>query len=88
MNRREIRYLCARLKSEQEGLSASPDLPEDFIEKFESQQRFRGWENYGVTWDVDEDDPWTIKFLSMSLEQQWHQELMNAVPELAYVEQD
>ena len=87
MDRRSIRYLLRRIKSN-EDTSTNPDvdvidlpeLPDGFRESFEKQERFRGWMGFQVTWDVD-DSGWTIVFLDKSLEQQWIDLLNEKVPE-------
>ena len=82
MNRRQIRYLCARCKSEAEGFAEKPELVEGFLETFESQPNFRGWMGFGVSWDVDVNDPWRIVLRDKSIEDEWHEVLEQVVPEL------
>ena len=53
MNRKNIRYVLFRLKSQEEGVSDASDvIPENFEKTFSSQKKFRGWSSFGVTWDV------------------------------------
>lgn len=83
MTRREIRYLLARIRSQLQGVCEDvPELPEGFKETFEGQPAFRGWAAYTVTWDVCEDDQWLVVPLKKSLEDEWHELLMEVVPEL------
>lgn len=82
MTRSEIRYICFTLFSEAERGKEIPPPPEGFKETFESQEAFRGWLAFGVTWDVDEDDPWKAVPRECSLLEEWHRELMRKVPVL------
>jgi hypothetical protein len=83
MNRRQIRYLLARIRSQATGVCEDvPEMPEGFKETFESQDAFRGWIAYTVTWDVDETDPWKVVTLKKSLEDEWQEKLNEVVPEL------
>lgn len=78
----KVRRLLALLKAKVE----FPDrkfnlkLPVGFRESFESQDNFRGWLNYHVTWDVTREDPWTIYLRKKSLIAEWHEELARVVP--------
>jgi hypothetical protein len=81
LNRRQIRYFLRRLRSKEESGVELPELPEGFRKSFEGQDKFRGWLNYQKTWDVD-DSGWSIIFLDKSLEEQWHEILLQKVPEL------
>ena len=86
MNRRKIRYLLRRIKSNVDSKADAsqptiklPKLPKGFKQSFEEQPRFRGWMGYQVTWDVD-DSGWTVVLLDKSLEQQWAELLEEKVP--------
>jgi len=88
MDRRKIRYLLRRIKSNVDSKNDSkmpliklPGLPKGFKKSFEEQPRFRGWMGYQVTWDVDESG-WNIVMLDKSLEQSWNELLADKVPEL------
>lgn len=84
MRRREIRYLLGRVKTnELEGVKL-PKLPDGFKQSFESQERFRGWPSFMVTWDVD-DSGWQIVMLDKSAEQAWNELLTEKVPALTEV---
>ncbi len=91
MNRRKIRYLLRRIKSNVDTkndpdakLIKLPKLPKGFRKSFEEQPRFRGWMGYQVTWDVDESG-WTIVLLDKSLEEKWNDLLEEKVPVLEEV---
>ena len=59
MNRKEIRYLLFRIRSEEEGVSkvGAKSLPKGFKKGFSTQKKFQGWNNFGVTWDVGGREP-------------------------------
>ena len=80
MTRSEIRYALFSLKSKAEGKEEIPPLPDGFEEGFSAQERFRGFINFGVTWDVKEDEPWTIESLDKSHLEVWNEELKAVVP--------
>jgi len=84
MTRSEIRYLCfSEFTRAESGKPDIPPAPPGFVETFQSQKDFRGWLGFGVTWDVDEDDPWKVVPLECSLLEQWHRELATMVPVIA-----
>lgn len=82
MDYKQIKRLLALLKAQKEMPDREQDfeVPEGFIESFESQPHFRGWINYHVTWDVTREDPWTVVPRKRSLVAEWHEELMRVVP--------
>lgn len=80
MRRSDIRYKLFTLQTEAERGVEVPPLPEGFRESFETQEHFRGFINFGVTWDVDDDDPWKVVPLEMSHLERWHETLRNIVP--------
>lgn len=82
MNRSEIRYLLFKLNANAEGGTELTKLPTGFKESFDSQANFRGWLNFGVTWDVDENDPWKVILREKSIEAEWTELLLEKVPEL------
>jgi hypothetical protein len=78
---KQVKRKLALLKAEVELGRAYPfDLPEGFKESFECQEKFRGWINYHVTWDVADSDPWTVVTLKESREATWNQQLAERVP--------
>lgn len=86
MDRRKIRYLLRRIKTNVETRSnpdsetiALPKLPKGFRKSFEGQPRFRGWMGYQVSWDVDLEG-WTIVLLNKSLEEKWNELLLEKIP--------
>lgn len=82
MTRIQIKRLLALLKAqvEYDKTFDDIDIPEGFVESFENQKHFKGWINYHVTWDVDENDSWKVISLKMSREQEWHDTLEKVVP--------
>lgn len=75
--RKRVRYALSRLQTEAvEGVPAEDDnhhIPEGFREFFEAQDDwFDGWENWGVTWDVgDDEDFLRVVPRWLSLEEEW-----------------
>lgn len=88
MNKKQIRYLCSRIRTEAEGFAEKPELPQGFMETFESQANFRGWMGFGVTWDVDPKDPWKIVLREKSIEDEWNGILEKVVPEFPVAKRD
>ena len=98
MNRKDIRYLMFRLKTEVEGGNIAPELPKGFKKTFETQKKFQGWLSFGVTWDVggrvlteenpnadttsDENSFWTIVLRNESLDEAWNKVLEKVVVEI------
>ena len=78
--RSDIRYKLFSLKSEAERGVEIPALPEGFRESFEEQEAFRGFINFGVTWDVSENDPWKVIPLDRSHLEVWNEVLRSKVP--------
>lgn len=71
------------MKTEMEGGADRPsNMPEGFVESFESQDKFRGWGAFGKTWDVSDADPWTIIFRDKSIDEEWNEVLLAKVPVL------
>ena len=76
MTRREIRYWFFRFKNALEVEGASDEgAPSGLKEHYEEHPHFGGWENFGVTWDLDPEDVEVIVPLRYSLEQQWNTEI-------------
>lgn len=82
MDYKQVKRFLALLKAQAEGINGdlSLELPEGFKESFECQKFFRGWINYHVTWDVDEEDVWKVVPRGISLEEEWHKQLKEVVP--------
>ena len=75
--RRKIRYACfAMLRGDKKG------IPSLFIKYFEGQQHFATWELFGVTWDVERDDPTKTIPLEFSHLERWEAKLRQVIPEL------
>lgn len=81
MTRQKVKRLLALLKAKAEyNREIIFDVPKGFIESFEKQDNFRGWINYHVTWDVDNDDVWKVIIRKISLAAEWQRELVKVVP--------
>jgi hypothetical protein len=82
MDRKQVKRLLALLKARAEytDRTIEIDIPPGFKQSFESQPAFRGWINYHVTWDVSDDDAWTVVARKKSLAAEWHETLIRSVP--------
>jgi hypothetical protein len=83
MDRKQVKRLLALLKAEAEKgrhFKELENLPDGFKESFESQDHFRGWLNYHVTWDIDDGDHWKIISLEESKVEAWNRQLAERVP--------
>lgn len=82
MDYKQVKRLLALIKAQVEGINGDLclDIPKGFKESFENQKFFRGWINYHVTWDVDEEDAWKVVPRGLSLEEEWHKQLRKVVP--------
>jgi len=83
LTRRNIRYICFRLKSEMLGESEAvgDGIMEHVLEvkeHMESQDKFGGWDKFGITWDVDEISFLVVVALTKSLESEWNNVFPNA----------
>lgn len=75
--RRLIRYNCfAMQRGDTDGVS------QQFIDYFEAQPHFSGWELFADRWDVEKDNPLTTYPRKFSIHEEWDAELRMAVPEL------
>ena len=54
MTKRQVRYLCYRLRTGAEKEEEVNDIPEGFKEYFEEQDYFDSWINFAMTWDIDD----------------------------------
>jgi hypothetical protein len=78
LTRRNIRYICFRIQTEvsggekvkEEGILTHAD---EVKMHMESQSHFGGWDNFGVTWDVDEKAFLVVVLLKKSIESEWNE---------------
>ena len=83
LTRRQVRYWCFRFRTASEkGGAPALGAPRGLRKRFEEHAHFGGWENYGITWDVSDTDPFTLVPLRISLEVQWNTEAMASAREL------
>ena len=68
--RKHIRYQLYRMKGSVLGQCSDVSAP-GFKEAFEAKERFDGWRNFGVTWDVALDDPERIVHRTRSVAEEW-----------------
>jgi len=52
--RRKTKYLCSRMRKEAVDGVERPELPEGFVEFYEAQEWFDGWDNYNTSWDIEQ----------------------------------
>jgi len=83
LTRHEIRYWCFRFNTatKPEG-SPATGSPTGLRKDFENNPHFGGWEGFGVTWDVDKEDPYRIVPLRHSLDTQWNTEMSSSARDL------
>ena len=77
LTRRNVRYICFRLKTEAEGGEAVDRegilaFTDEVREHMEEQTGFGGWSKFGVTWDVDEQSYFVVVPLKKSIESAWN----------------
>ncbi|MEX2010501.1 MAG: hypothetical protein WD874_01710 [Parcubacteria group bacterium] len=87
LTRRNIRYICFRLKSEaQGGVKAVGDgimeHVEEVKEHMSEQADFGGWDKFGVTWDVDEKAYLVVVTLRRSHESAWNKVIARKAKDL------
>ena len=84
--RRKARYHCFRLRTYAETQQPSIEelgVPFKLIEFYESQSGFKGWNNFGVSWDIGKiENILTIVKRDFSIHEEWESILRSVVPEL------
>lgn len=78
LTRRQIRYICFRLRSAANG---GPQIEQEETgvmsyvdqvkEHMESQKDFGGWNKFGKTWDVDEKAHFVVVLRLKSIDSEW-----------------
>ena len=85
--KRKIRFLCfAMQRKNEENSEDKTEVPKKFIEYFESHPKFEGWDLFGETWDVLEDNPVELYFRDFSIHEEWDATLRRVVPELKRID--
>jgi len=88
LTRRQIRYICFRLQIEASGGNEAKagdlNLEElNAVKKhFEGQEQFGGWDRFGNTWDVDENDPLVAVKRGKSIQVEWEEVVEEEAREL------
>ena len=77
---RKVRYWCFRFKNEATGGASADGAPAGLREIFEGQKEFKGWEQFGVTWDVNKGDMVATVPRLYTLEEEWEAVLRQVVP--------
>lgn len=75
--RRKIRYACWAMAR-----GDTKDIPTKFKEYFENEEHFATWELFGVTWDVEREDPSVTTPLEFSHLERWEAKMRQVIPEL------
>ena len=82
LTRRKVRYWCFRFHTEAIDGVDSSDAPEGLKEKFEEMEWFQGWDKFGVSWDISEEDNFRIVPRKTSIHQDWDKVIMSKFPVL------
>ena len=74
LTRRQIRYICFRIQTEQSGGAKMGALPfvNEVKKHLESQEYFGTWINFGKTWDVDEKSFLVAVQRTSSIQSDWN----------------
>jgi hypothetical protein len=79
--RKQVRYWLFRLKTEADGGPKAVGVPRGLRAYFKKAEWFDGWENFGVTWDVESDDPTTTRPRYESIHEEWDHKIDGIVRE-------
>lgn len=82
LTRRKVRYWCFRFKTEKLGGDPANDSPDGLREHFENLEWFDSWLNFGITWDVRDDNPLVLSKLKLSHDESWINTLKSETKEL------
>ena len=89
LTRRNIRYICFRIQSEQSGGVTAPIESsgimahiEEVKAHLEEQDGFGGWDKFAKTWDVDEKYPLVVVGRRSSIQTEWKKVLEKNAKEL------
>lgn len=94
LTRRQIRYLCFRLQTEEEGGNKANskeggimEFLEEVKNHMEEQEDFGGWLKFAKTWDVDEKSPLVAVKRTSSIQTEWNKILKEETKVLPAVEE-
>ncbi len=73
--RRRIRYWLFRLRTEANDGNAAEGIPRGIRRYYEKADHFDGWENFGTTWDLDDDNPLQTRWRFQSVEEEYEEKL-------------
>jgi hypothetical protein len=82
IGRRKVRYWCFRKKTEADGGNSADEAPQELVDHFESLENFQGWTNFGVTWDIDQNDFAKTYKRKFSVDEEWNATLRMLHPGL------
>lgn len=75
--RRKVRYSCFAIQR-----GDTDNIPKKFVDYFESQEHFSGWELFADRWDVTKEDPSITYPRIYSTLEEWEAKLRMVLPEL------
>lgn len=86
LKRRKIRYFMYRLRTlEEKNHDIMPkNVPEGFVELYESQHGFDGWANFAVTWDISLHDTELVMSRMFSEAEEWERIVMAKFPQIQH----
>ena len=79
--RKVLRYWCFRLQTEATEGTPATGIPEGLKSHYEQQEWFDEWENFGVTWDVEEGDLFLTRPRYVSVHEEWDAVLQQQLQE-------
>lgn len=86
LDRRQIRYWLFRFRTETEaGGAKAKGAPRGLRKLFQELPGFDGWAKFGVTWDVGEEDPFSIAPRKYTIHEEWNATLRRVVVDLPKV---
>jgi len=89
LTRRQIRYICFRLQTEDAG-GAKAKIEKEGVMKYvgevrkhmEGQSEFDSWANFAKTWDVGDKSPLVVVVRKESIDTEWNKVLVEEAKEL------
>ena len=79
LTKRQIRYLCFRLRTEAQGGVKADNIPKGFKENFEKQECFTSWDKFGDNWDINISNPTQAISRNATIHQEWRTQLDRAL---------
>lgn len=79
LTKRQVRYWCFRFQNANSGGASAKGAPAKLKGHFEQHQFFTllgGWSGFAKKWDIDTGDPLTVVARDKSIQQEWHETLV------------